>query len=171
MPATRQTRLSPEMALITRYRKREGTPEPEIGFKPAARKIAVASGDRHLVAEQYWRRREHGEVQRVDDTPLAWMAWAVDVPPDELAATGRTEAADLLRQIIADQDAKAAQAPDRLELSEELLQQLVRQRMEKVRRLHGITEEDCERIEKFFRQRIQQAFDDTEVRIEALTRR
>ncbi|MEU7855173.1 hypothetical protein [Nonomuraea sp. NPDC049141] len=108
MPATRTGQLSPEMALITRYRKREGTPEPEIGVRTLARLISDASG--HKFNEQFWRRREAGLVTDISDKDLAWWAWGVHVPPDELAATGRTAAADILRQIIADQEAKSAAA-------------------------------------------------------------
>jgi hypothetical protein len=50
------------------------------------------------------------EETDISDKDFAWWAWGVGVPPDELAATGRTVAADLERQIIADQKAKAATA-------------------------------------------------------------
>ncbi|MEW1845914.1 hypothetical protein AB0392_48870 [Nonomuraea angiospora] len=166
-PATETTQLSPEMALIVRYRKREGTPDPELKVRQIARHISRASG--HKFGEQYWRRRESGDVTDISDKDVAWMAWAVGVPADELAATGRTDAADLLRQIRADQEAKGAQEPDRVELSEGL-EHLVHQRMEEVRKLPGVTKEDCARIEKFLRERVQQALDDTEVRIDMLTR-
>ncbi|MEV0236787.1 hypothetical protein [Nonomuraea sp. NPDC050786] len=156
------------MALIVRHRRREGTPEPELGIRPLARKISRASG--HKFGEQYWRRRESGEVTDISDKDLAWMAWAVDVPADELAATGRTDAAELLRQIHADQQATTAQTPDdQLDLSD-ALERIVHQRMEKVRKLPGVTKEDAARIEKFLRQRIEQALDDTEARVEALKR-
>ncbi|MEV4079184.1 hypothetical protein AB0J43_02675 [Nonomuraea fuscirosea] len=108
MPATRTTQLSPEMALLVRYRRREGSPEPELGVRPLARKISEASG--HKFNEQFWRRREAGMVTDISDKDLAWWAWGVGAPADELAATGRTDAADLLRQILADQETKDAAA-------------------------------------------------------------
>ncbi|TMR90527.1 hypothetical protein [Nonomuraea basaltis] len=152
-PGTSQ--LSPEIALITRYRRREGRPEPELLFKPLARRISRASGVRF--GEQRWRRRESGEVRDVSDTDLAWMAWAVDVPADELADTGRTDAADLLRQIRAEQaeQAEAAQVPaepgddDDLEI-------FFQQAVSEINSLRA-TPEEKKRMRAFLRQQIQQA--------------
>lgn len=156
MPATRTSQPSPEMALIARYRRREGTPEPELKVRPLARKISRASG--HKFGEQFWRRRESGEVTDISDKDLAWMAWGVDVPADELAAAGRADAADLLRQIIADQEAKAAHAAGDPGADDEDLEDFFRKAVAEIDALDA-TPEEKKRMRAFLRQQIQQSRD------------
>lgn len=154
MTATKHAQLSPEMALIARYRRREGTPDPERKVRTIARDISRASG--HRFGEQFWRRRESGEVQHVDDTSLAWMAWAVDVPADELAATGRTAAADLLRQIHADQQARTAQPTAGPDDYDDDLEGFFQQAVADINALRASPEEK-KRMRAFLRQQIEAA--------------
>ncbi|SEU46372.1 hypothetical protein [Nonomuraea wenchangensis] len=156
MTATRTTQLSPEMALLVRYRKREGSPEPELGVRPLARKISEASG--HKFNEQFWRRRESGMVTDISDKDLAWWAWGVGAPADELAATGRTVAADLLRQILTDQEDKAAAAEQAATRAADALEGFLRKAYADIDALKASDAEKA-RMKRFLLERTRQVLD------------
>lgn len=156
MPATRTTQLSPEMALIVRYRKRAGSPEPEIKVRTLASRISEVSG--YKFNEQFWRRRESGIVTEISDKDLAWWAWGVQVPADELAATGRTAAADILRQIIADQEAKAALAERAADRAADAMETFLQKAYAEIDALDAKPEEK-KRMKRHLLNRAQQVLD------------
>jgi hypothetical protein len=160
MSATRTTQLSPALALLVRYRKREGSPEPELQVRPLARKISAASG--HKFNEQFWRRRESGLVTDISDKDLAWWAWGFGVPADELAATGRPEAADLLRQILADQEAKDAAAKRAADRAADAVEGFLRDAYAEIDALNASGPEK-ERMKRYLLERTRQVLDREQV--------
>lgn len=161
----------PEAVLIRDRRQRVGMAEPALSLRAAARAFAEVAGFEISVSQ--WTHIEKGEIRGpIKDFYIAYMAYVVGVSSAELEEVGRSDAAQLLRDIIAkrttDDDALAGLG---LDLTPENVQRSLQERLREIRTLPGVTEQERTRMEHFLLQQIGLTLDSVKSHVEMLRAR
>ncbi|MFI9553669.1 hypothetical protein [Nonomuraea endophytica] len=162
--------VAPEIALIIRKRTREGTLEPELKVRAAARQFEEVAG--YKFGDHTWRRLESGQVKTVRELDLAYMAYVVGATSTELEEAGRPDVAQLLREIItkktAEDTALAGLDPS---LTPEAVQRGIQERLREIRTLAGASDQERSQMEEMFLQQIDMVLRSSSQQIQMLRAR